>query len=329
MKQRNVNTTKYFVTGGAGFIGSHLVNRLVETGMVTIYDNLSVGKQAFIESHLENGKAILVKADLLDYTRLVEAIEGHDVIFHLAADSDVFRDYRDARTHFDQEILATFNVLEAARLENIRKIVFTSSSVVYGEATRFPIPEDYGPLLPISLYGSGKLADEGLISSYCHIFGMQAWICRNANIVGNHGTHGVIYDFINKLLANPQELEIRGDGKQQKSYMHVDEFVDAMLYIFKKADDPVNIYNVGCNSSTRVSDIARIVIHEMGNKKTRCQYTGGKRGWPGDVPRFELDVSKLAQLGWTARSTSEEAVWKAARELKDEIMADKKALKEL
>ncbi len=321
MNRRNENTTRFFVTGGAGFIGSHLVDRLVEMGPVTVYDNLSVGKREFIEQHLVNGRVQLIVADLLDRARLAEAIAGHDVIFHLAADSDVFRDYRDAGTHFDQEILATFNVLEAARQVHIRKFVFTSSSVVYGEALRFPIPEDYGPLLPISLYGAGKLADEGLISSYCHIFGMQAWICRNANIVGNHGTHGVVYDFIHKLLNNPQELEIKGDGLQQKSYLHIDEFVDAMLYIFRQADDPVNVYNIGCDSSTKVSTIAQIVVREMGCSNATLKYTGGERGWPGDVPRFELGISKLAQLGWKARLNSEEAVRKAVRELKKEIMA--------
>ncbi len=316
---------RYFVTGGAGFIGSHLVNRLVNTGTVTIYDNLSVGKQAFIETYLNSGKATLIKADLLDFTRLVESIEGHEVVFHLAADSDVFRDYERTKTHFDQEIIATFNLLEAMRRSNIKKLVFTSSSVVYGEATRFPIPEDYGPLLPISLYGAGKLADEGLISSYCHIFGMQTWICRNANIVGNHGTHGVIYDFLHKLLLNPYELEIRGDGTQQKSYVHVDEFIDAMLYIFNHAKDQVNLYNIGCNSSSRVNDIARMVIQEMGNGKTSLKYTGGKRGWPGDVPHFELDVSKLEKLGWAALLSSNQAVKKAIPQLKEEILSRKEA----
>ncbi len=310
---------RFFVTGGAGFIGSHLVSQLTEMGSVTIYDNLSVGKFEFIRQYLDSGKAYMLQADLLDRDILAKSIKEHDIVFHLAADSDVQRDSTKPRVHFEQEIMATFNVLEAMRQVGITDIVFTSSSVVYGEATQFPIPEDYGPLLPISLYGAGKLADEGLISSYCHIFGMRAWILRNANIIGPHGTHGVIYDFIHKLLQNPHELEIKGDGTQQKSYLHITEFIDAMLFVYQHSREKVNVFNIGSASTINVARIAELVVEEMGLKNVDFRYTGGERGWPGDVPHFELGVSKLQELGWIARLTSEEAVRKAAHELKLEI----------
>ena len=314
--ERQSNT--FFVTGGAGFIGSHLVGRLAEIGPVTVYDNLSVGRVEFIQPYLADGKVRLVQADLLHSTTLNRSIAGHNVVFHLAADSDVQRDSTRPRVHLEQEVLATYNLLEAMRQSSINDIVFTSSSVVYGEATHFPTPEDYGPLLPISLYGAGKLAGEALISSYCHIFGLRAWIFRNANIVGPHGTHGVIFDFIHKLLQDPRELEIKGDGAQRKSYLHVAEFIDAILYAYRHAREKVNMFNIGCNSTTSVSRIAEIIVEAMGLKNVAFKYTGGKRGWPGDVPHFELDVSKLKDLGWTAKLTSEEAVRKAARELIDE-----------
>ena len=313
-------SNKFFITGGAGFIGSHLVARLSTIGPVTVYDNLSTGKVEFIQPYLAGGKVHLIQADLLNPDTLNKSIAGHNVIFHLAADSDVQRDATQPRIHLDQEVLATFNLLEAMRQASITDIVFTSSSVVYGEATHFPIPEDYGPLLPISLYGAGKLAGEGLISSYCHIFGLRAWILRNANIVGPHGTHGVIFDFIHKLLKDPHELEIKGDGTQRKSYLHVTEFIDALLYTYQHAREKVNVFNIGCNSTTSVSRIAKIVVEEMGLKNVALEYTGGERGWPGDVPYFELDVSKLEELGWTAKLTSEKAVRKAARELITEII---------
>jgi UDP-glucose 4-epimerase len=310
---------RFFVTGGAGFIGSHLVDRLVKSGQVTVYDNLSVGKIEFVKPFLDSGKARLIRADLLDCDTLTKSMQGHDAVFHLAADSDVQRDSLRPATHLDQEIMATYNTLEAMRQTGVVDIVFTSSSVIYGEATLFPIPEDYGPLLPISLYGAGKLSGEGLISSYCHLFGFRAWILRNANIVGSHGTHGVIYDFIHKLRQNPRELVIRGDGAQQKSYLHVADFIDAILFTYQHASEVVNVFNIGCKSTTSVIRIAEIVVEEMGLKNVAFRYTGGKRGWPGDVPHFELAVSRLNNLGWTATLTSDEAVRKAVRELESEI----------
>ncbi len=307
---------KAFVTGGAGFIGSHLVDRLVADGFyVTVFDNLSSGKKEFIAHHLRKKAFSFEEGDLLSLDSLKKVIAGHDVIFHLAANPDVRRSLEDTGLDLKQETIATYNVLEAMRLNNIRKIVFASSSTVYGETAPIPIPEDFGPLLPISLYGAGKLACEGLISAFCHSFSMQAWIFRFANIVGTRLTHGVIYDFTNKLRRNPKELEILGDGEQSKPYLHVDDCVDGMLFGIKNAMDVVNVFNLGCASETKVKEIARMLVAEMELKGVKLRFTGGERGWRGDVPQVKLSVEKMKKLGWQARYTSDEAVKKAIKEI--------------
>lgn len=218
-----------------------------------------------------------------------------------------------------QETIATYNVLDAMRVNKVGRIVFASSGTVYGETPVTPLPEDYGPLFPISLYGAGKLASEGLISAFCSIFGMQAWVFRFANIVGNRATHGVIYDFINKLKQNPKELEILGDGSQRKPYLHVDDCIEGILFLYRKAQDKVNFFNLGCSTSTSVTSIAKFVVKEAGVKKVRFKYTGGDRGWPGDVPQVRLNVRKASKLGWKAKNTSDEAVKKAIRDILEEI----------
>jgi UDP-glucose 4-epimerase len=203
------------------------------------------------------------------------------------------------------------------RLNKIKKIVFSSSSVVYAETPKIAIPETYGPTLPISFYGAGKLAAEGLISAFCGTFNFQAWIYRFANVVGSRGTHGVIVDFIAKLRKNPKELEILGDGKQQKPYLYVSDIVDGIIFGFKHSNEQINLFNLGCNSNTTVTRIAEMVVEEMKLKNVKFNYTGGKRGWPGDVPRFQLDISKIKKLGWKESYTSDEAVRKAIREVLD------------
>jgi UDP-glucose 4-epimerase len=302
-----------FVTGGAGFIGSHIVDKLIdEENTVTVYDNLSSGKIQFIEQHLKNDNFSFIEADLLDLEKVDIALKGHDVVFHIAANPDVRLGAQKPEIA-KKDILASYNLLDAMRKNDIKKIVFSSSSTIYGETPPFPLPEGYGPLLPISAYGAAKLAAEGLISSFCHTFDMQGWIFRFANVVGERGTHGVIVDFINKLRKNPNELEILGDGKQQKPYLYVEDCVEAMLFGYKNANEQINVFNLGCDTATEVTSIAEIVVEEMGLNNVKFTYTGGKRGWKGDVPKFQFDISKMKKLGWNASLTSDEAVRKTVK----------------
>ncbi|HHH80272.1 MAG TPA: NAD-dependent epimerase/dehydratase family protein, partial [Thermoplasmatales archaeon] len=301
--------------GGAGFIGSHLVDALANRGYwITVYDDFSSGKKEFLSNHIGKRYFTLVKADLVDAKKLEKAVEEHDVVFHLAANPDV-RAGAQKPDIAKKDILATYNLLDAMRKKDVNKIVFSSSSTVYGETPPTPLPENYGPLLPISVYGAAKLAAEGLISSFCHTFDMQSWIFRFANVVGERGTHGVIVDFIRKLRKNPSELEILGDGKQKKNYLYVKDCVDGMLFGFDHAKDQINLFNLGSEGATQVTRIAEMVVEEMGLKDVKFRYTGGKRGWKGDVPKFRFDVSKINKLGWKAKNNSDEAVRKAIKDL--------------
>ena len=308
-----------FVTGGAGFIGSHLVDALMEMNYdVTVYDNLSTGRLEFIRQHLEKKNFSFIKADLLDEDVISNTLKSHDVVFHLAAIPDVKLGARDTSVA-KKDFLATYNLLEAMRKNDVDRIVFSSSSTVYGEVPFIPLKEDYGPLLPISMYGSAKLACEGLISAYCHTFDFKGWIFRFANVVGSRCTHGVIYDFIKKLKRNPKELEILGNGRQRKSYLYVDDCIDGMLFGFEKSKDQLNLFNLGTEGSTEVNDIARMVVEEMGLKEVKFRYTGGDRGWKGDVPRFQFDIGKIKKLGWKPKYSSDEAVRKAIRDMLRDI----------
>jgi len=306
---------RYFVAGGAGFVGSHLVDSLVSRGEVTVYDNLSSGKQEFIQHHLKREDFQFVKANLLDRDSLSRAMKGGDVVFHMAANSEVRTGRLNTELDLKQGTIATFNVLETMRLQGIRRIVFASSSTVYGETAGRPIPENYGPLQPISLYGASKLASEGLITAFCHLFGMQAWIFRFANVVGDRATHGVIFDFINKLKQNPEELEILGDGTQKKPYIYVRDCVDGMLYGFQHSDSQVNVFNLANCDATNVAKIGRMLVEGMGLSSVTLKYTGGNRGWPGDVPQVRLDTSRMEKLGWKPKYTSDEAVRIAIKEI--------------
>jgi UDP-glucose 4-epimerase len=310
------SSMKIFVAGGAGFIGSTLVDYLKKEGhTITVYDNLSSGDSRFIEHHFDQDDFSFVKADLLNIKKVKKEIQGHDVVFHLAANPHVRLGEKQTNLDLEQGIIATYNILEAMRQSNINKIVFSSSSVVYGETQELTLPETYGPTLPISLYGAGKLGAEGLISAFCGTFDFQAWIYRFANIVGRRGTHGVIVDFIEKLRNNPKELEILGDGKQCKPYLYVTDCVEAMLFGFKHASDQINLFNLSCDTTTTVTRIAEMVTQEMKLKNVSFKYTGGKRGWKGDVPHFQLDAQKINRLGWKATLTSDEAIRKAIQDV--------------
>jgi len=310
---------KILVTGGAGFIGSHLIDALLERGdEVICFDNFSSGRREFIEHNL--GQMELVEGDLLNRSDIGKAIKGCDAVFHLAANPDVRSGAGNTKTHFDNNIVATYNLLEEMRENGVTKIAFTSSSTVYGEASIIPTPENYGPLIPISIYGASKLASEALIASYCHTFDMEAIIYRFANVVGPRSTHGVIYDFINKLKANPEQLEILGDGTQKKSYLYIDDCIEAMLFGFDRMKEKVEIYNIGSEDWTDVRTIADIVSSEMG-LRPEYKFTGGLdgRGWKGDVKFMRLDISKLKERGWNPRHTSNDAIRMTARWLIKEI----------
>jgi UDP-glucose 4-epimerase len=302
---------KVVVTGGAGFIGSHLVDRLMAEGHhVTVYDNLTSGRQEFIAHHFSNPKFKFVHADLLNMNVLCETMTGNDIVFHLAANPDARLGTVKTNLDLEQNTLATYNVLESMRKNNVTKIVFTSSGTIYGETADVPIAEDYGPVLPISLYGASKVACEALISAFVEIFDMQAWIFRFGNIIGDRATHGVIFDLINKLKVNNTELEVLGDGNQTKPYVYVDDCVAGILYGIQYATEKRNVYNLAVPTTTSVKGIVNAILQKTGSQKTVVNYSGGDRGWTGDVPRVQLNITKFKKLGWTAKYSSDEAVSK-------------------
>ena len=301
------------VTGGAGFIGSHVVDALVAAGNdVLVIDDESAGTEENLAQHAAGGRVTFLRQNLLD-DGWQEHLEGGDRVYHIAADPDVRQSAVTPDSQVRNNVIATHRVLEAMRAHNVPELVFTSTSTVYGEATVIPTPETYTPLEPISVYGATKLACEALISSYCHSFGMRAWVYRFANIIGERSGHGVISDFIRKLRENPEELEILGDGRQTKSYLEVGECVRAVQFGIDHARDPVNIFNIGSEDWIDVVAIADIVAEEMGLSGVRYRFTGGARGWVGDVPRMQLSVEKLKALGWRCGTTSEESVRTAVR----------------
>jgi UDP-glucose 4-epimerase len=313
---QEVKMSKMFVTGGAGFIGSYLVDTLMASGHdVIVYDNLSTGSLDNIRQHSGKKNIRFIQGDLLDLDGLAGSMADCDTVFHLAAHADVRSGASDTRIDLDNGIIGTYNVLEAVRRNGIGRLVYASSAAVYGETLPVPMPESHGPLMPISLYGSAKAAGEALISAYCHTFNIQAWMFRFANIVGPRRKQGVIYDFVCKLKRNPAELEILGDGKQCKPYLHVEECVAGFLYAFEHAGERVNLFNIGVDSATDVTTIAEIVIKEMGLSGVKLNYTGGDRGWLGDAPQLRFDMSRMHKLGWHAKLSSDEAAVKAAREI--------------
>jgi len=311
---------RVLVTGGAGFIGSHLVDRLMsEECEVSIVDDLSSGDLKNVSQWSENPRFRFMLGDLLEEKTLGALPRECEIVFHAAANPEVRVGTQDPRTHYEQNVLATFGLLETLRRSSLPKtFVFISTSTIYGEASQIPTPEDYGPLCPISIYGASKLACESLISAYCHSYGLKAIIFRLANIVGSRSRHGVLWDFITKFRLNREELEILGDGRQRKSYLLVDDCIDGMFAGLEASANIIEIFNVGSVDQVDAATIAKIVADEMGLKEVhlrfKTEFEDG-RGWTGDVRNMLLDVSRLMRVGWSPHHNSVESVREAARRL--------------
>lgn len=310
---------KALVTGGAGFIGSHLVDYLIKQGKeVRVLDNLVSGDMKNLEQWAENPLFEMFEVDLLDRDAIDEAVKGCDEIYHLAANPEVNAKNATPEESYRQNIEATYNLLEAMRASGEQNfIAFTSSSTVYGEAERIPTRENYGPLVPISMYGATKLACEAMLTAYASNYGFRAVIYRLANVVGPRSNHGVTFDFVHKLLKNPCELEVLGDGSQSKSYLYVDDCVTGIMKGIERGNQ-VDIYNIGTNSMTNVLEIAETVKQAMGLDDAEIKLTGGVdggRGWKGDVKIMQLDLSELISTGWNPVHGSSEAVRLTAKSI--------------
>ena len=289
---------KLIVTGCAGFIGSTLVDRLLELGHEVLgIDNFSTGQRRFISNALQNSKFKFIQIDLLDYGALKQAFLGGEAVFHLAANADVRFGTEHPRRDLEQNTIVTYNVLEAMRANGIKKIAFSSTGSVYGETPVVPTPED-GPFpIQTSLYGASKAAGEGLIAAYCEGFGFNSWIFRFVSILGERYTHGHVFDFYQKLKEDPTRLAVLGNGMQRKSYLYVQDCIDAILLAMDKATEKVNIFNLGVSSYCEVNDSIGWICAELG-VKPKLEYSGGDRGWIGDNPFIFLDTKKIQSLGW-------------------------------
>jgi UDP-glucose 4-epimerase len=306
-----LKTMRVLVTGGAGFIGSHLVDRLMAEGYkVRVLDNLASGSKANLKQWESNPNFEFIRGDLLDRETTRSAVNGCTQVYHMAANPEVQANKASPENHFRQNIEATYSLLEAIRSSEIELIVFASSSTVYGDAEALPTPENYGPLVPISLYGASKLACEAMITAYASMYGFRAVIFRLANIVGPRSNHGVIWDFVGKLRENPDILEVLGDGNQSKSYLHVSDCVAGFLRGAESCEK-MAIYNLGSEDRVTVLEIAEIVKNAAGCLDAEVALTGGVdggRGWKGDVKYMQLDMTRLRSIGWTPRHNSTEAV---------------------
>lgn len=312
------------VTGAAGFIGTNLLPRLLESGdEVHGIDNYFLGRREYLARSIGHPNFQFHEFDLLDRDRVVALFQRlrPDLIWHLAANSDI--QFGTSYTDFDLKggTLVTYNVLEGMRMSQAKNLIFSSSGAVYGEPTVLPTPENYGPLFPISFYAASKVACETLITAFVNTYGMRTWIFRFGNIAGPFPTHGVIRDFVLKLQRDPTRLEILGDGKQSKPYVHVEDCLDGIMFGYQHARESVNCYNLAVPDGTSVNEIAQWTIEAMGldPKKVRIEYSGGPRGWPGDVPQVRLDTRRMEALGWRPKMSSSEAVRRSIRETVEQM----------
>jgi UDP-glucose 4-epimerase len=308
---------KYIITGCAGFIGSTLVDRLLRDGHLVVgVDNFSTGQRRFLDEALNKDSFRLIEIDILDLEALKVAFSGGDAVFHLAANADVRFGINHPRRDLEQNTLATYNVLEAMRFNGIKKIVFSSTGSVYGESLVIPTPED-GPFpIQTSLYGASKVACEGLISSYCEGFQFQAWIFRFVSILGERYTHGHVFDFYRQLKVNPGSLKVLGNGRQRKSYLHVQDCITAILLATEASKLKINIFNLGLNEYCEVNDSIKWICEELG-VSPEIQYSGGDRGWVGDNPFIFLDTSKILSLGWVPRLSIREGIINTVQYLRE------------
>jgi UDP-glucose 4-epimerase len=297
-----------FVTGGAGFVGSNLTDRLVENGHdVVVFDNFSTGRDQFLENASRSGRLTIVRGDVLDADAVNNAMRECDAVFHIAANADVRFGTLHPRKDLEQNTLATFNVLEAMRGHGIKRIAFSSTGSIYGEPGVFPTPENAPFPVQTSIYGASKLACEGMISAYCEGYGMQAFIFRFVSVLGERYTHGHVFDFVKSLRGNPNQLRVLGDGHQRKSYLYIRDCLDAMVLAFDQANDRVNIFNVGADDYCEVTDSVRWITERLG-LNPKIEYTGGARGWIGDSPFIFLDCTRLKALGWKPALSIREGV---------------------
>ncbi|MFH0823902.1 MAG: NAD-dependent epimerase/dehydratase family protein, partial [Pseudomonadota bacterium] len=302
-------------TGGAGFIGSHVVDELVRRGgEVIVFDNLSTGSVRYLDGALASGRAVFVEGDILDQAALMDAMKGVTSVFHLAANADVRGGKADTKVDLERNVIGTFGVLEAMRLNDVKEIVFTSSAAVYGEPDLFPTPESYAPV-QTSVYGASKLAAEAYIQAYGEYFGIRSHIFRFVSWMGERYSHGVAFDFVNKLRADPTRLEILGDGNQKKSYLDVEDGIQGIFLAVDRLKDLKNVINLGHESYVTVREAADIVCEEMGLRNVAYEFTGGIRGWVGDSPLVHLDISKIKRVGFSPRISVQDGIRRTVRYL--------------
>lgn len=319
---------RYFVVGGAGFLGSHFVDRLLadeSVPSVAVYDNFSSGRERHLEHHRGDERLTIHGEDARDFDSLQRAMEGHDVVVHLASNPDIARAAVEPTIDFDQGTVLTQNVLEAMRVTGASRVLYASGSGVYGDLGETEIDEDWGPLVPISTYGASKLAGEALISAYCSMFGLSGASFRFGNVVGARQTHGVGFDFVRALLADPTRLRILGDGSQRKSYIHVFDVIDAVLLAHRESRGPYAVYNVSTGDEITVSDIADLAVEVVGLSPddVRYDFTGGDRGWRGDVPVVRLGIDRICSIGWRCSRSSREAMRESLAALVEEARAER------
>lgn len=311
---------RYFVAGGAGFIGSHIVHKLLQQPdiKVTVYDNFSSGKNWHLEDVIMDPRLTVIRNDIKDLNVLSNSMANHDCVFHFASNPDIAKAMTQPNIDFWEGTYLTQNIVEAMRINHVKKIIYASGSGIYGDTGYLEVAEDHAPLLPISTYGASKLSGEAIICSYCHMFDMIGRAYRFANVVGPRQTHGVAYDFIRSLRTNPYQLRILGDGSQSKSYIFVDDILNAILISDNISKEKFDYFNVATGDYINVREIADIVVEEMGLKNVNFEFTGGDRGWKGDVPVVRFNLNKIKSLGWLPQNNTKEAIRISVRSMLSE-----------